>query len=69
MKSAGLSSKFRKMFRQTTKTTAFAQQQEIHLGIKEKQKSLRMQAEQAQIDRQKKESQFLSAVSQSPNSQ
>ncbi len=56
MKSAGLSSKVKKGFRQITKMTASSNLQEIHMAAKEKQKSLRLQAEQAQLARQKRES-------------
>ena len=55
MKSAGLSSTFRNRLKHTTKTTAFATLQENHLAAKEKQKSLRLQAERAQLERQKRE--------------
>ena len=55
MKSAGLSSTYKRMLRKTTKIVAFASQHENHLAAKEKQKSLRMQAERAQIERQKRE--------------
>jgi hypothetical protein len=57
MKSAGISSKTRKTFRQITKTGAFAAQQEGHLAAKERQKFLRMQAAKAQFERQKLETQ------------
>jgi len=54
MKTAGLSSKVKKVQRHNTKTQTFAHLQEIHFGAKEKQKSLRMQAERTQWARQKK---------------
>lgn len=57
MKSAGLSSKFRKEFTKTTKMTAFDNLQQIHLGTKEKQKSLKMQAERMRLEQMKKDSQ------------
>jgi hypothetical protein len=57
MKSAGLSSKIKKNIRHNTKATAFAANHVNHLAAKEKQKSLRLQAEQAQMARMKKESQ------------
>jgi len=59
MKSAGLSSKFRKVIRHNTKTVAFAALQENHFAALEKQKSLRIQAAQAQLARQKKESKLV----------
>lgn len=55
MKSAGLSSTYKRMLRQTTKISVSASLQANHLAAKEKQKSLRMQAEAAQIARQKRE--------------
>ena len=57
MKTAGLSSNYRNMHKQTTKITAFATQQGNHLAAKEKQKALRQQAKQAQLERQKRENQ------------
>ena len=59
MKSAGLSSTYRTMFKRTTKITAFAAHQDKHLATKEKQKLLRMQAAKAQFDRQRKEKELL----------
>lgn len=56
MKTAGLSSKVRNAQKHTTKARAFTNLKEIHLGAKERQKSLRLQAEQAQIARKKKDS-------------
>jgi predicted nucleic acid-binding Zn-ribbon protein len=54
MKSAGLSSVNRKVFRELTKMTAFSALQENHFAAKEKQRFLRHQAAQAQFERQKK---------------
>jgi hypothetical protein len=65
MKSAGLSSTARKTFRHLTKAGTFSAQQEGHFASKEKQKSLRLQAEKAQLDRQKRETEFLAAASDS----
>lgn len=62
MKSAGLSSKSKKGFREITKMTAVSNLKEIHLGAKEKLRSLRVQAQQAQFARQKRES--LAATSE-----
>ena len=66
MKNAGLSSKVRKIQRVTTKRTAFANTQEIHFGVKEKQKSLRIQAE-AIFQRQQKESALLTEAAHTPS--
>ena len=63
MKSAGLSSKFKRMQRETTKRVAYANTQTLHFGALEKQKSLRIQAE-AIFQRQKKETQALTEESQ-----
>ena len=55
MKSAGLSSNYRTMLKKTTKITATAAYQGNHLAAKEKKRTLRIQAEQAQRERQKRE--------------
>jgi hypothetical protein len=55
MKSAGLNQNYRRMHKQTTKISAAESFQGNHLAAKEKQKSLRLQAAQAQFARQKKE--------------
>jgi hypothetical protein len=65
MKSAGLNQNYRRMHKQTTKISAVASFQENHLAAKEKQRSLRVQAAQAQFERQKKEK--LGAPISSPN--
>ena len=56
MKSAGLSSKFKRTFRQTTKMTAYANVHQIHLSTKEREKSLRLQAERARLEKMKEAS-------------
>jgi hypothetical protein len=66
MKSAGLSSKFRKMFKQTSRTALFASQQEAHLGEKAKQKSQRLQAQFALIERKKREAELSAPVVSEP---
>ena len=66
MKTAGLSSKVKKEQRHTAKTQTFANLQVIHFGAKEKQKSLRMQAERAQWARQKREDELKAASESSP---
>jgi hypothetical protein len=53
MKSAGLSSTFRTMLKKTKKITMHEAFQKNHLAAKEKQRSLRIQAAQAQFARQK----------------
>lgn len=65
MKSAGLNQNFRRMLRQTTKMTAFSTLQTGHLAAKEKQRTLRIQAERAQFARQKKEAEANAKPSQS----
>ncbi len=66
MKSAGLSSKFRKNFKQTSRAALFASQQEAHLGEKAKLKSQRLQEQFAQMEKKKREAQLSSeAVSES----
>jgi hypothetical protein len=55
MKSAGLNQNYRRMHKQTTKISAAESFQGNHLAAKEKQKSLRLQAAQAQFERQKRE--------------
>ena len=67
MKSAGLSSTYSKMLRKTTKISVFAAQQDSHLAAKEKQKTLRMQAAQAQFERQKKEATLQSEEASPPS--
>ncbi len=59
MKNTGLSSKVRKGLRHNAKSANFAANHVGHLAAKEKQKSLRLQAEQAQLARQKKENQLI----------
>ena len=55
MKSAGLNSTHRTMLKKKTKMKALATHQESFLASKEKLKSLRMQAKQAQLERLKRE--------------
>lgn len=62
MKVKGLSSKVKKGLRHNAKTVIFATNHVSHLASKERQKSLLMQAEQAQINRQLKEKQLLAVV-------
>ncbi len=62
MKNNGLSSKVRKGLRHNAKSATFAANHVNHLAAKERQKSLLMQAEKAQIERQKKESQLSSEI-------
>ncbi len=54
MKGNGLSSTKRTTLKKATTRFAYASQQEGYLAAKEKKKSLRMQAEKAQIERQKR---------------
>jgi hypothetical protein len=63
MKSAGLPSTCRKMFRQTTKINIFEGQEQNRLAAKEKVKLLRQQAERAQYERQKKAAQAAAVPS------
>lgn len=54
MKGSGLSSTSRTILKKANKRSAFASHQEGYLAAKEKQKSLRLQAEKAQMERQKR---------------
>ena len=63
MKTSGLSSKVRKGLRHNAKTATFAANHVNHLAAKERQKSLLMQAEQAQMERMKKEAALKNALS------
>lgn len=55
MKSTGLNQNFRRMQKQKTKAAAFSALQQNHLAAKERQKSLRLQAERAQAERQQRD--------------
>ena len=66
MKSAGLSSNYKRMFKKTTKIAAFATRQDNQQAAKEKQKSLlRLRSASAEFERQKKERQLSPAGSPS----
>jgi hypothetical protein len=54
MKTAGLSSTFNRMQRQTKKISASAALHGGHFAAKEKQKTMRLQAANAQFERQRK---------------
>ena len=62
MKTTGLSSKVRKGLRHNAKTATFAATHISHLAAKEKQKSLLLQAEKAQLERMKKEAALKRAL-------
>ena len=65
MKSSGLSSTYRTMLKKATKITVAANLQANHLAAKEKQKALRLQAQRAQIERQKREKELSEKTNQS----
>ncbi|MBC7692425.1 MAG: hypothetical protein H7222_11735 [Methylotenera sp.] len=55
MKGNGLSSTTRTLLRKANRQATFATHEQSFLASKEKQKSLRMQAEKAQLERQKRD--------------
>lgn len=61
MKGNGLSSTTRTLLKKANRQSTFASQQEGYLAAKEKQKSLRMQAEKAQMERNKRDLERLAA--------
>ena len=62
MKGNGLSSTTRTLLKKATKHSVFASHQAGYLASREKQKSLRMQAEKAQLERQKRDLERQPAV-------
>jgi hypothetical protein len=56
MKTAGLSSKTRKNLRHNSKTSTFARLEEIQHAAREKQRTLRVQAERSRLASEKRES-------------
>ncbi len=62
MKGNGLSSTTRTLLKKANRQSTFASQQESYLAAKEKQKSLRLQAEKAQQERNQRELQRLAAT-------
>ncbi len=62
MKGNGLSSTTRTLIKKANRQSNFASQKVSYLAAKEKQKSLLMQAEKAQKDRQAREQKWLAAT-------
>jgi len=62
MKGNGLSSTTRTLIKKANRQSTFATHQVSYLAAKEKQKSLRLQAEKAQMERNKRELERAVAV-------